>query len=80
MSAPVNVLYCMGEFLVLKVDSSDGTVLLSNPEFKARKLGHTVWAVCAKPPTVGQIVEGGFDFDPRDSLQAFHFPVFTPFL
>lgn len=79
MSVPIKIVHCMGEFLVLKVDSTDGTVLLSNPEFKAKNLRHTIWAVCETPLTVGQVVEGGFDIDPLDSLYHFRFPVFTPF-
>ena len=67
------------EFTVLEVDSEDGTVQLSNPEFRERGLADTVWCLCAKPLRVGQRVHGAFNFDPKESFRRLTFPIFTPY-
>ena len=66
------------DFIVVKIDSSDGTVLLSNPDFKARGLGDRVWVICESPLQEGQKVHGGLDIDPRIPSEQLRFPVFTP--
>lgn len=66
------------ELTVVKVDRSDDTVLLENPEFKKRGMGETVWCRCKKRLKVGQKVFGTFDFDPRESVTRGTFPEFFP--
>jgi hypothetical protein len=63
-------------FEVLTVDG-DGTVQLLNLDMVDRGVHHAaVWCFTDEDFEEGQIVRGGFDFDPGDSLIG-GFPTFT---
>ena len=66
------------DFIVIKVDSSDGTVWLSNTAFKKQGLSDRVWVICEAPLTEGQKVRGSLDIDPGIPSERLRFPVFTP--
>lgn len=63
------------EFRVVQVDRDDGTVLLQNLAMRGKFAN--VWALTDDAVSVGMIVRGSFDIDPRDSLAFGRFPRFT---
>lgn len=63
-------------FKVLEIDG-DGTVQLLNLDMVKRGVEHaSVWCFTDEKLRRGQVVRGGFDFDPEDSLIG-GFPTFT---
>lgn len=65
-------------FKVLDIDA-DGSVELANLDMRKRGvLNYTAWARCETPLKRGQVVHGGFDFDPAASLLYGKMPTFQP--
>lgn len=65
-------------FKVLTVDR-DGSVELANLDMRKRGiLNYTAWARCETPLKLGQVVRGGFDIDPSESLLYGRMPIFIP--